>query len=63
MKFVIFRDVLINFALHRSVLSLCNVEALDHTLWKTRFGRGYGPSRKAENRMNEYYYFQSHVTH
>jgi hypothetical protein len=28
-------------------------EALACTLWRTRFGRGYGPCRKADNRMKQ----------
>jgi hypothetical protein len=27
-------------------------EALDHTLWRTRFRRGYGPRHNTNNRMN-----------
>jgi len=28
-------------------------EALDRTLWRTRFGRGYGPVLRTYYRMNE----------
>jgi hypothetical protein len=29
-------------------------EALDRTLWRTRFGRGYGPVVRQTNGLNEY---------
>jgi hypothetical protein len=29
-------------------------EALDRTLWRTRFGRGYGPVVKTDYGMDEY---------
>jgi hypothetical protein len=28
-------------------------EALDRTLWRTRFGRGYGPVTRPQNELNE----------
>ena len=30
-----------------------NEEILDHSLWRTCFGRGYGPVVTTQNRMNE----------
>jgi len=31
-------------------------EALDRTLWRTRFGKSYGPVVKPDSRMNDIIY-------
>jgi hypothetical protein len=37
-------------------------EALDCTLWGTRFGRGYGPAVRTDSKMNKWINHHHHIT-
>jgi len=38
-------------------------EALDHTLWGTRFEKSYGPVVRPDNGMNDITYALRHLAH